>query len=367
MHKKQRQVEFEVLRIIAMLMIVGLHYLSKTGLLINPRAEVMTVNGYLAWFIEAFCVIAVNIYVLISGYFGINHTTANSWKRVYGVWIKVFFYSVFAGIIFSCLGCLNIGEFDKPDIYKIFGYIFPIVTEHYWFATSYIILCFFMPFINLGFEKLEKREIQTILGLMLVVFCVSKTIIPMQLPWDKYGYDAFWFVVMYMTGGYISKYGINLVNTRLKACLIYVFSQLLVFISFVILRQIYLRTGMFPDMISYGYSYNFIFAYTGAVGLFCLVKLIADNRQANNKTFKNGELIIKISGATFGVYLIHEHIDMRPLWKKIVDVNKIAEGSVVAFIVNMVVVVLGVYVICTLIELLRQMVVHKFEEIRAKQ
>ena len=69
--KKDRQMNYELLRIIAMLMIVCLHYLSKGGALGDPKQE-LTTNGYLAWLIEAFCLVAVNVYVLISGYFGVD-------------------------------------------------------------------------------------------------------------------------------------------------------------------------------------------------------------------------------------------------------------------------------------------------------
>ncbi len=71
MKKKDRQMNYELLRIIAMLMIVCLHYLSKGGALGDPKQE-LTTNGYLAWLIEAFCLVAVNVYVLISGYFGVD-------------------------------------------------------------------------------------------------------------------------------------------------------------------------------------------------------------------------------------------------------------------------------------------------------
>ena len=68
--KKDRQLNYELLRILAMLMIVCLHYLSKGGFLGVPAREQISVSGYAAWLIEAFCLVAVNVYVLISGYFG---------------------------------------------------------------------------------------------------------------------------------------------------------------------------------------------------------------------------------------------------------------------------------------------------------
>lgn len=70
--RKERQINYELLRIIAMLMIVSLHYLSKGGLLGDPSRAKMSATGYAAWLLEAFCLVAVNVYVLISGYFGVD-------------------------------------------------------------------------------------------------------------------------------------------------------------------------------------------------------------------------------------------------------------------------------------------------------
>ena len=77
---KQREANFELLRIVAMLMIITLHYLDKGGILPKPDAA-FTTAGYMAWGLEAFCVPAVNVYVLISAYFRPEVTTGRG-KRL---------------------------------------------------------------------------------------------------------------------------------------------------------------------------------------------------------------------------------------------------------------------------------------------
>ena len=66
--KSKRQANFELLRIVAMLMIIVLHYLNK-GELLTAYTTDRTVINYAAHLIEAFCIVAVNCYVLLSGYF----------------------------------------------------------------------------------------------------------------------------------------------------------------------------------------------------------------------------------------------------------------------------------------------------------
>lgn len=91
MKKKTRQANMELLRIIAMFMVVVLHYLSK-GQAIVPMTEDTGVLNLSLWFIEALCIVTINLYVLISGYFLLEA----KWKfsRLLNLWFQVMFYSL---------------------------------------------------------------------------------------------------------------------------------------------------------------------------------------------------------------------------------------------------------------------------------
>lgn len=349
--KKERERNYEILRILAMLMIVCLHYLSKGGALASPTEE-LTATGYTAWFIESFCLVAVNVYVLISGYFGIGEEVVadinqvkitNVLKRTIRIWLQVWFYSAAIGILFMVMG---LQEFD---IYTVFMYVFPVSTEHYWFATAYLLLTLLMPFLNVGFDRMEKKSIQGILGCMLLVFSVAKTILPMQLPWDHKGYDAFWFVFLYLTGAYLRRYGVKLITNRVRAVLLYVVNTLIIYASFLLIHELYLRTGMLEDFISYGYSYNFLFCYLAAIGLF----LVFQSNPKEEKPATCGLVLQTISGATFGVYLIHEHVNIRYLWPTWFQTAEFADSSVLMFLLHMMGTVTVVYLVCTGVEIIR--------------
>lgn len=357
--EKKRQLNYELLRIIAMLMIVSLHYLSKGSLLGQPARADMTATGYTAWLIEAFCIVAVNVYVLISGYFGVDArgsrgcgkklTVREVLRRPIKIWKQVFFYSM----LFGC-GALIFGV-QQFDIYQFFSYCFPIVTEHYWFASSYVVLCLFMPFLNAGLSYLDQRETRFLLLGFLLVFSVSKTVIPMQLPWDNYGYDSLWFVVLYLTGAYLRRYQTCLHGKKWKAAVLYFGSVAAVFFSFFFIRMIYLKTGSLEKRIQYGYTYNFFFCYTGAVGLFLLfAERKKEQRKARMCLERFRKPIELFSGAAFGVYLIHEHINIRYAWPKWLRCAAQADNSVLGFLGHMVLSVLAVYLICTVIEWIRQ-------------
>lgn len=346
--KEKRQLNYELLRIIAMMMIVCLHCLSKGGLLGDSARRDMDATGYMAWLIEAFCLVAVNCYVLISGYFGANEAKKGL-KRPFCIWKQVLFYSLAIGILAMAAGM------QEFDIYQIFQYVFPLVTEHYWFATSYVVLCLFMPFLNAGIEVLEQKVFQEVLGGMLLIFCIAKTVIPMQLPWDKYGYDAYWFVVLYLTGAYIRRYGIKGINSRTKALCIYFVGEAAIFASFVVLRCIFFRTGSLGGFLQYAYTYNHFLCYIGAIGLFMAFGSYASNDDAG-KMERFRKPIGLMASATFGVYLIHEHTNIRDKWGLLVDAEAVLDLPVPMFVLWLVATVLAVYAACTLIELFRQWV-----------
>mgnify|MGYP005768465625 CR=1 FL=1 len=65
-------------------MILFLHYLDKGGLLDIKN----TSNTYhiIYYFIETLCIVAVNCYILISGYFLIK--SKFKWKKVLQLWLE---------------------------------------------------------------------------------------------------------------------------------------------------------------------------------------------------------------------------------------------------------------------------------------
>lgn len=335
-----RKTGVELLRIISMLMIICLHYLSKGGALVRP-ADSMTINGYIAWLVEAFCLVAVNVYVLISGYFATEKSATV--QKTIKIWIQVFFYNLVIGMIAIILGAQTI------DLYAIIDLLFPVITEQYWFATSFILLSLLAPFMQKGAVTMDKKSFGYSILFLLIFDSISKTILPMQLPWDKAGYDVIWFLCVYLTGMYLKRYGIpNLLQKRASALGIYVSCQILTFFSMLVIRTIYLRTGKFETFITYGYSYNHLFCYLGAIGLFLFFV------QSKEHYGKAASLIQKISGATFGVYLIHEHKNVRYAWTKWMACGEAYTKNPAFFLLHMIGSVVLVYIVCTAIEMLRQ-------------
>ena len=151
MKQKARQANIELLRIVAMLMVVMLHYLTKGEAAVSLVENSGALNMIL-WFIKALCVVAVNVYVLISGYFLLEA----KWKvsRLVSLWLQMMFYSL--GVPLVCL-LLVVGDIKQWGLYDWINVVFPIQMEHYWFATAYILLYLFVPVLSAAVQKMEKN------------------------------------------------------------------------------------------------------------------------------------------------------------------------------------------------------------------
>lgn len=352
-NEMSRNVSFELLRIIAMCMIIALHYLSKGEVLV-PLASADGMNGaaVIAWIVEALCLPAVNVYVLISGYFGVRSRFCVT--KVARLWGLAVFYSVAITLLLGLTGNLSDTHgaltFADMTIYDWMNVVFPVVTEEYWFITAYIILYVLMPFLNAGIEKLERKDYRNILILLLVIFSISKSVLPMQLPIDKKGYDVLWFVCLYLLGGYFGKYGCRLFEKRYRTVLCYVIPALGVFALAFAARCLYLQKGILADFVltNYFYTYNHLLCLVASVGLFGMFTHVRVGKE------RAGKVLCRIASCTVAVYIIHEQIYMRYLWPEWFECASYAGKW--AFIPHMFITVACVFVGCLAIELLRQSV-----------
>lgn len=337
----KRQANFELLRIVAMLMIISLHYLVK-GWVATPFPFTAKDDpvGAFAWLIEAFCIVAVNCYVLISGYFLVE----SAWKpgRVVSLLFQVLFYSLLIPVLFLWTGAIPRGNLD---VYDWIGFLFPFGTEHYWFATAYLVMCLFAPFLSVGIEKMKKRDLQILMALLLAFFVLEKTILPMYLATDRYGYDFGWFLCLFVVAGYIRLYGISCLEKQSHAVGAYVLSVLFIWLFALAFNTLGSEMETFNRYANMLYTYNHVLCLAGSVSLFYVFK---------NMRIKEGrfaEMVRKLAPYTFGVYLLHEHVLVRYEWMNWLGVEKVAKSFL--FLPHMIGCVLLVYVIGTVVDMAR--------------
>lgn len=337
----KRQANFELLRIVAMMMIIVLHYLNKGDLATAYTTDSSAVN-YAAHFMQAFCSVAVNCYVLLSGYFLVE----SAWKpeRIISLLAQVLFYSILMPIL---LALTHVGglSFSGLSIYDWLIYVLPIETEHYWFATAYLLMYAFAPLLAAGVRAVEKRTLQIVIVVLVFYFSVWKSIIPVVFATDRYGYEFGWFLCLFLIAAYIRLHGCPFLDRQRNAALLYVGMGVCIFLLTAISGILAHKMESFAYYMDMPTSYNHILCLFGSVGLFMLFK--------NMKPWEGriAEIIRRLAPYTFGVYLLHEHILVRYEWIRWLGVGRV-QGSFL-FIPHMVGCVLLVYAAGTAVDFVR--------------
>ena len=301
MEAKKRMANFELLRLLAMVMVVVMHFLSHSDSLImldQPLSKVRVLGSLL----EAFSLAAVNTYLLLSGYLG----TRSSFKpgKAVSLLCQIWFYALLVPVILGLSGVSVTAS--KLGIYGVIQYIFPIETEHYWFATSYLMLYLLTPVLNRAAVNLTKRQFGIVLGGLLILFSGIKSISPVVFAFDRYGYDLAWFICVYLVGAYLGLYG----GERLKKSgwLLYVGSALLGFGVNIVMWFFSQKWDAFSYYFTVPFHYNFFPCLAGAVGLLYGFSGISIKEGAFARAVR------RMGGLSFGIYLLHEHIDLRERW-----------------------------------------------------
>lgn len=308
-----RQANLELLRCAAMMMVIVLHYLGKGNLLISLKEGWLYPAESIAWLLESFCIVAVNVYMFISGYF--LCTSSFKPSRLIQLWLQVWMYSVAVGLLGALTGVMEETAFDTHFLLTL---IFPVAMSHYWFMTAYIFLYVLLPFLGMAVQRMTKRQLQIAALLLLIVFSLQKSILPVRLETDSLGYDCLWYVCVFIAAAYVRRFGVPFLEKRGRGIALYVGSSLLIFCGTMILREVYLRTGRLERMIQVCMEYNHILPFLAAVGLFGAFRRL-------KVSGKLASIVCKIAPYTLGVYLLHENLGLRYTWQNWLGADKLLE------------------------------------------
>ena len=284
--KKTRDSNFELLRIILMLFIVMHHIISSV---IAPG---FSSKGFAC--IDVIFHTAVIVFVLISGYFGINLRI----KALLSLILQVTFYS----LLLTLLGVYVFRLGSPIDIIKS---LLPVSGNYYWFITVYVELLLLSPFVNKLLVHLSNQQYKSLIVILaFLIFWVGllrKTNISID------GKNIVYFIFIYIVGGGIRR--ISLLDEKSKF-LTNRFHFLILLLSLIVLGGGYLLPethSLFIHFMAYTYVYNSPFLLILSISIFCLFR---------NLSFKNN-IINYLASSSLAIYLIHEH----PLMREIIYVK----------------------------------------------
>ena len=116
MAEKKRLANIEYLRVIAMAMVVVLHFMTKSGSLPeagNTAAGYLTSQNILALLLESLCIVAVDAYVLISGYLGADREPRP--QKAAAFLLRIWFYSLLIPLVLTVFSCLLYTSLQKTS------------------------------------------------------------------------------------------------------------------------------------------------------------------------------------------------------------------------------------------------------------
>lgn len=327
MKENIRQSNFELLRIICMIMIITLHTLGHGGALKNTN--ILSTNFFGAHFLKSLAIVAVNCYVIISGFFGIN--SKFKLKKVIDLYIQVLFYSIIISLLFWLTGIesINTGSILKS--------IFPITMQTWWFMSVYLVLYMLTPYINKLLKSLSFKEFNILLIILLFIFVIWPSV-PILKPIDNgCGYSLYSFILLYTVGAYISIFYKDRTFNKYALIVLYLLiSTILAIVNVSISRLIGRSIGM--------YNYNFILIFVSSIVLFLFFKEIKINNSFINK----------LSSLTLGVYLIHDHGYVREFIYNALGYDNYFNTSM--FLLYTIIVIVAIYISASAIEYIRQVI-----------
>jgi len=317
-----RKSNIELLRIIAMLMIVLLHANFYT-LGFPCRDEILAAPFASFWRIlaEQLCVAGVNIFILISGWFGIRPSLKGLCSLLYQV--------LFWGVVLVLCGLILDLDFSVKAIAKVFWF-----GSYYWFIIAYVGLYVLSPVINAYVEKASSRQFLSV----LVSFFAAEFIYGWAVSSESYnmGYSIVSFIGLYLLGRFLHLHSVKLKSLKVTVDIIF-----------------FLLLSIIPATVSwigtkYGWpSFNPIYYSSPfVVGSAMFLFLAFTKKDFNNK------VINWIAASAFSVYLIHLHPVVEP-WFRAAILDLAYRFSTFPFTCIVVPLSIVLLLVCTLSDKLR--------------
>lgn len=341
--RKSRNANMELLRMISMLMVTTLHALGKTDLLASFGSS-LSLNGWIAWTLEALSICAVNVFMLISGYFLIE--SRFQWKRLAEIVFQTVFYSAGVFLIFWFTG--NLAS-DEKNLYHALHGILPIHMNLYWFITAYVGLYLLLPMITAGVKALSEKQLRIMILALLTYECLFKSLLPVVLEEDAKGYSTFWYLIVFLVGAYFRRYGFRFLTTSFRGLATYVLSCVLMLAEAFALGLIHERTGHGKEILEISFHYNHLFVFLAAVGIFAMFL------HARSIQGAAGRAICLTSPYALGVYLFQENLTLRDRWQDWFGLNGALELPTLSFVGKILVAVLLMFVIGICVDFLRSL------------
>ncbi|MCH5311510.1 MAG: acyltransferase family protein [Prevotella sp.] len=276
---RERVSNFEALRLVAIFMIIVHHLVIKSddscGYITPWNANE---HGYVGLIINSLVVGGVNIFILISGWFGIR----TIWTQIFRLVLDCFIYSIITNII--CVVFLGVP-------FEIRSFIHSTLFFNNWFVEAFIMFLLLIPIINAAISVFDNKTFVIALACLTIFnvgfgFCMGKLNIN--------GYNALNFAYLYIIARWLRRMS----ATRWFGCfahkgwLIWLLCAVPIVAGFILIAS---NASWTPSMSQKLFGYNNPFIVMSSIAFFCWFS-----------TFEfQSSLINRLAKGTFGVFLLH--------------------------------------------------------------
>ncbi len=317
-----RKSNYELLRIIAMLMIVLLH-MNYFSLGQPSQEDILSAPCTSFWRIlaEQLCIIGANVFIMISGWFGIKPTI----KSICSLLFQVLFWAL--TIVFVGQSLL----FDIPI--KLTAKTFWFGST-YWFIVSYIGLFILSPVLNSFIETASVKQYSAVLISFFTIEFVYGWIV--DSPSFNEGYSIISFIGLYLLARFIRLHATRLKSVRPATCLL-----------------LYLSASIVPAVLSYisirnGWRefnpifYTSPFVLTASVFFFLIF----------TKYDYYSSTINWMGASTLAVYLAHQHPIIIPDFRRLM-VYLSDSYSTISYTLIALILAIALLLVCVILDQIR--------------
>ena len=332
--KVQRQSNFDILKIIAFIFVVIHHYNNKNIGGALAYSEGVTFVFFSA--IESLAIVAVPIFVLITGYFSRYSKTFNL-KKIFGLYVMQFSYLAICYL-------LDVAIFKTE--FSVTGFFSVFIPNNY-FINFYAVLMLVAPLLNCIF-KLNKKTITGLMVTLITLFVLLPTVIDVvfeltdkPLPYGLsfvtmygtfYGYSIVYFIVLYLIGACIREYDIHI-------------RKLITLPAYVVLTALITLESL---KLSAATHYDNVLVLASALSLFLLFKEIK---------IKEIKPIGFIAKCSLGVFLLHTTRLISYDYFGLFNIQENIEKGFGSAALNMLAVVFSTVAICVVVDILLRLAV----------